>query len=118
MSSRSIRYCPYPKECDELLDVLAKNYEFVADEYPTAWKFRQFLKGLTICDFSEILDDVYYEKDQRGGPIIMCKRVIFFTCRERDMERMCRVLDRLGGAFVIFDAETGYTLYGGLADVW
>ena len=115
---RSIRYSSHPRECDELLDILARDYEFSTDNYAVAWRFRQFLKTLQLCDFSEILDDMWYEKDRDGGPLLISRRIIFFTCRKRDMERMCYILERLGGNFVIIDSDTGAIEYGGVLDVW
>lgn len=102
---RSIRYSSHPRECDELMDVLTEDYEFIADEYPTAWKFRQFLKTLQLCDFSEILDDNYFITDENFDPIIMCNRIIFFSCRPRDMERLCHVLEHLGKEARIYSGE-------------
>ena len=104
---RSIKHCPYPRE-DALLDILTTDYEFIADEYVTAWKFRQFLKNLRMCDYSDILDDIYYA---RG--IVMCRRVIFFSCMPRDVDRMTFVLERIGGAASIADDE-GEVIYGRL----
>ena len=58
--TRSINeYSLSPKEYD-VYDGLVKHYEFVADEYPDAWKFKQFLKNLNYCDFSDIQDDIYF----------------------------------------------------------
>ena len=108
---KSIRYVPYPRECDELMEILTKDYEFVAEEYPTAWQFRQFLKNLYLCDYSEILDDVYFSMDDRYDPVVMCKRVIFFSCRPRDMERMGYILERLGKEAMILD-DQGEVVYG------
>lgn len=108
---RSIRYAPYPRECDELMDVLTKDYEFIAEDYPTAWKFRQFLKNLQLCDFSEIYDEPYYKSGSPYNPVIMCNRIIFFSCREKDMERLTYILNRIGGVATIYDGDGGL-LYG------
>lgn len=104
---QSIKYTDYPKEQDELMEILTKDYEFVAEEYPVAWKFREFLKRLGLCDFSEILDDVYLGTDYRNNPMIMCRRVIFFSCRQKDMERLSYVAARFGKEFLILD-DNGY----------
>lgn len=114
MIMRSTRYVPHPREYDELMDVLTTDYEFVASEYPTAWRFRQFLKNLPLCDYSEIYDDVWFKADSQYNPIIMSRRVIFFSCRERDMERLSHILERLGGEATILSSE-GDVLYGGYA---
>lgn len=111
---RSTNYTQHPREQGDLLDILAKDYQFVAGEYPTAWKFRQFLKTIPLCEYSEIYDDVWFKADKQFNPMIMSKRVIFFSCRERDMERMTHILDHLGGESTILDDE-GEVLYGGYA---
>ena len=99
------QHSPYPRE-DDLMDILTKDYEFVSDEYPVAWKFRQYLKNLRLCDFSEILDDVYY-----SGDVVMCRRVIFFSCMPKDIDRMSFVLERLGVSASIVD-DYGEVIYG------
>lgn len=103
-----MQYTSYPKEQDELLNTICRNYEFAAADYPTAWMFREFLKTINPCDYSEILDDVYFK---RG--IIQCIRIIFFTCRPRDMERLSCVIGRFpwGREAKILDEE-GEIVYG------
>lgn len=78
-----MQYTNHPHECDELLDSICKDYTFVAADYPTAWTFREFLKKITPCDFSEIEEDIYPRH-----PDLTFVRVIFFTCRPKDMERL------------------------------
>ena len=93
--TRSINeYSLSPKEYD-VYDGLVKHYEFVADEYPDAWKFKQFLKNLNYCDFSDIQDDIYFIINHRNEQVIMCKRIIFFSCRPKDMNRLGYVLQCL-----------------------
>ena len=117
-SRHKLHYSPYPRECDELMEALTRDYEFVSEDYPVAWKFRQYLKNLQLCDFSEILDDVYYENDRLGEPIVKCKRVIFFSCRPKDVERISYILERIGNGIATIYDEEGEIIYGGLWDVW
>lgn len=93
------------------MDVLARDYEFVTDEYPAAYQFRLYLRNLHMCDYSEILDDIYYTTDYTGEPMIRCRRVIFFSCLPKDVERMTYILERLGRHAEILDSE-GELLYG------
>lgn len=110
---RSTKYANRPRECDELLNTICKDYHFAAYDYPSAWLFREFLKKLELCDFSEILDDVYIKQDKNGDPFPVDIRIIFFTCRPKDMERMACVVGRFpfGKECYIFDEEGGI-IYG------
>ena len=102
---KSTKSILYPKECDELMDVLTEDYEFVAEEYPTAWRFRQFLRTLRLCDFSDILDDVYFVMNDKFEPVIMCRRIIFFSCLPKDMKRLTYILEALNEAAFIYDSD-------------
>ncbi len=110
---QSIKYTNRPRECDELLTSICKSYQFAASEYPTAWLFREFLKKLDLCDFSEILDDVYVKQDKDGDPFPVDIRIIFFTCLPKDMERMACITEYFpfGKTCCILDEEGGI-IYG------
>lgn len=75
---------------DSMLSALTKMYEFRCSNYAVAYMFHQFLKKLTMADYTDIMDDYILYK---GFP--ESRWVIFFQCRPQDEERLECVARRI-----------------------